>query len=237
MRLFRNIFNGNLSADSQRKLVRSILLNNLTILAIVIVVPFGTLALARHQYMVAAADISVGLLMLGNIAYVRIRGDIDLACAITVGLGGVLFLYLFVTGGVNHTGHLWLFTFPLASSFLLGDKKGLTTSAILITISLVFVLYFREFSPLVTAYSIDFLARLTVSFILVAIFAFLYQHTMDKAHREMSARHDELTATFTKLNLKEPPIKRLQSRGKTPSMQEKQVFPEVLFDCQKQPWS
>jgi PAS domain-containing protein len=178
----------------------------------VIEVFFGALALARHQYMLSIADISVGLLMLGNIVYVRIRGDIDLACKITVGLGGVLFVYLFVTGGMNHTGHVWLFIFPLASSFLLGDKKALTTSAILITISLVLVLCLRKFSPLVTVYSVDFLARFAVSFILVTIFSFLYEYTMDKAHHELSARNDELTATFTKLNLKESALEESEEK-------------------------
>ncbi len=212
MRLFRNIFNGNLSADTPRKLVRSILFNNLTVLAMVFEVFFGALALARHQYVVFIADISVGLLMLGNIVYVRIRGDIDLGCKITVGLGGVLFICLFVTGGINHTGHVWLFIFPLASSFLLGYKKALTTSAILITISLVLVLCLRKFSPLVAVYSGDFLGRFAVSFILVTIFAFLYEYTMDKAHRELSARNDELTATSTKLNLKESALEESEEK-------------------------
>ncbi len=174
MRLLRNIFTGNLSLDAPSDLVyRSILLHAMSILAIIIMFFFGVQALAKHVHMLFIADISAGLLMLGNIVYVRIRGDIDLGCEITVGSGGLLFVYLFVTGGMNHTGHVWLFLFPLASSFLLGEKKGLTTSAIIITISLVSVLYLRKFSPLLTAYPGDFLARFAVSFILVAIFYFI----------------------------------------------------------------
>ncbi|MGA2404115.1 MAG: response regulator [Syntrophobacteraceae bacterium] len=213
MRLFRNIFTGNLSVDAPRMLVRrSILLNTMNIAAIVNLFVFGALALAEHKYTLAVADISAGLLILGNIVYVRLSGNIDLACKITIGLGEVLFLYLFVTGGMNHTGHVWLFTFPLASSFLLGYKKGLITSAILITISLVFVLYLRKFSPLVTDYPVDFLARFVLSFVVVTIFSFVYEYVMDKAHRELSTQHEELAATFAELHSKESALK--ESEGK-----------------------
>ncbi|MFZ0931919.1 MAG: response regulator [Syntrophobacteraceae bacterium] len=213
MNLFRNIFTGNLSANTPPMLVyRFILLNSMSIAAIVNLFLFGAMALAAHKYMLAAADISAGLLMLGNIVYVRISGDVDLACEITIGLGGVLFLYLFVTGGMNQTGHVWLFIFPLSSSFLLGNKKGLTTSAILLTISLVFVLYLRKFSPLVTSYPVDFLARFAVSFIIVTIFSFIYEYVRDKAHRELSTRHEELSATFAKLHFKETALEESEAK-------------------------
>ena len=213
MRLFRNIFTGNLSFDAPSDLVyRSILLHAMSILAIVVMFFFGAQALAKHVYMLSIADISAGLIMLGNIVYVRISGDIDLGCDLTVGSGGLLFVYLFVTGGMNHTGHVWLFTFPLASSFLLGEKKGLTTSAILLTISLVSVLYLRKFSPLLTTYPGDFLARFAMSFILVTIFSFIYEHIRNKAHRELSARHDELTSTFAKLHLKESALEESEEK-------------------------
>ncbi|MGA2732767.1 MAG: response regulator [Syntrophobacteraceae bacterium] len=209
MRLFRNIFPGHLSADAPRK---AVLLNNVSILVIVIVLCFGAVALARHRYLLSIVDLSVCLLLLGNIVYMRIRGDVVLASEITVGLAGVLLLYLFVTGGVHSTGHVWLFVFPLISAFLLGDKKGLITSAILITISIVIVLYLRKLSPLVTAYPVDFLPRFATSFILVTIFSFLYERTMDKVHRELSARNDELTATFTKLNVKESALEESEEK-------------------------
>jgi two-component system, sensor histidine kinase and response regulator len=213
MRLFRNIFTGNLSADAPRMLVyRSILLNTMSIAGILNLFVFGALALAAHKHMLAIADISAGLLMLGNIVYVRLSGNIDRACVITIGAGGVLFVYLFVTGGMNHTGHLWLYIFPLSSSFLLGYKKGLITSAILITICLVFVLYLRKFSPLVTVYPIDFLARFALSFIVVTIFSFIYEYVKDKAHRELSTRHEELAATFAELNRKESALEESEKK-------------------------
>jgi PAS domain S-box-containing protein len=209
MRLFRYIFPGHSSADAPLK---AILLNNVSILVIVIVFCFGAVALARHRYLLSIVDLSVCLLLLGNIVYMRIRGDVVLASEITVGLAGVLLLYLFVTGGVHNTGHVWLFVFPLISAFLLGDKKGLITSAILITISIVFVLYLTKLSPLLTAYPVDFLLRFATSFILVTIFSFLYERTMDKVHRELSARNDELTATFTKLNVKESALEESEEK-------------------------
>ncbi len=191
---------------------RFILLNTMSIAGIVNMFVFGALALAERKYMLAVADISVGLLMLGNIVYVRLSGKLDLACEITIASGGVLFIFLFVTGAMNQTGHVWLFIFPLCSSFLLGYKKGLTTSALLITVSLVFVLCLRKFSPLVTVYPADFLARFVLSFIVVTIFSFVYEYVTDKAHRELSTRHEELAATFAELHSKESALEESEEK-------------------------
>ncbi len=191
---------------------RCIMLNTMSIAAIVNMLVFGAVALAEHKYTLAVADISAGLLLLGNIVCLRLSRKIDLACEITVGLGGVLFIYLFVTGGMNQTGHLWLFIFPLASSFLLGFKKGLITSAILLAISLAAVLFLGKFSPLVTVYPVDFVARFAFSFIVVTIFSFIYDCVMDKAHRELTTRHKELAATFLELHRKESALEESEEK-------------------------
>jgi two-component system, sensor histidine kinase and response regulator len=213
MNLSRNILTGNLGADAPQMLVyRYIMLNAMSIAAIANMFIFGAAALAGHKYTLAVADISAGLLLLGNIVYLRLSRRIDLTCEITIGLGGVLFIYLFVTGGMNQTGHLWLFIFPLASSFLLGFRKGLVTSAILLAISLAAVLFLGKFSPLVTVYPVDFMARFAFSFIVVTIFSFIYDCVMDNANRELSTQHKELAATFAELRRKESALEESEEK-------------------------
>jgi PAS domain S-box-containing protein len=164
---------------------------------------FGVLALAGHRYMVGIIDVAVGLLLLGNVAYLRRSGNIDLVCGLGITLVGVLFVFLFVTGGIKNTGHVWLFIFPLLSSFLLGNKRGLTASAVLLTTSIILSVFSGRFFPLVTVYSTDFLVRFALSFIVVTIFAFIYEYVRDTAHRELSTQHEELAATFAELHSKE----------------------------------
>ena len=102
MKLLRNIFTGNLDADAPRKLVyRVMLLNTMSIAGILNMFVFGALALAQNDPLLGTADISAGMLLLGNIVFLRFGGNIDLASVITIGSGGLLFLFLFVTGAFN----------------------------------------------------------------------------------------------------------------------------------------
>jgi PAS domain S-box-containing protein len=213
MKLLRTVFAGNLSADAPRLLVyRSILTNSMSIIGIINLLVFGSLALAGHRHMLGVMDISVGLLLLGNIAYLRKTGKIDLVCGFGITLVGILFIYLFVTGGIDRTGHVWLYIFPLLAAFLLGNRKGLTASAVLICTSLILSLCLRKVFPMVAVYPADFLVRFTLSFTVVTIFSFIYEYVKDTAHRELSQQHEELVATFAKLHSKEEALKESEEK-------------------------
>ncbi|MDR3567735.1 MAG: response regulator [Syntrophobacteraceae bacterium] len=213
MKFLRNIFTGNLDGDAPRKVVfRVILFNTMSIAGILNMFAFGAIALFKHDPLLCAADISAGAILLCNIVYFRFRGDVDLACVVTICAGGLLFLFLFVTGAMDQTGHVWMFIFPLCSSFLLGYKKGLATSVILIALSLFFVVALREFSPLVAVYRADFLVRFTLSFLVVTIFSFTYEYVTERAHFELTMRHKELAATFAELHDKESDLKESEEK-------------------------
>jgi PAS domain S-box-containing protein len=184
----------------------------MSIIGITNLIIFGSMALAGHKFLLGFMDISVGLLLLGNIAYLRTSGNIDLVCGFGITLVGVLFVYLFATGGVKNTGHVWLFTFPLLAAFLLGNRKGLIASGILIFTALIFSLCLSKFIPVMTVYSVDFLARFTLSFIVVTIFSFIYEYVKDRAHRELSERHEELAATLAELRSKESALEESEEK-------------------------
>ena len=61
-------------------------------------------------------------------------------------------------------------------------------------------------------YRADFLARFTLSFLVVTIFSFTYEYVTDKAHGELSARHKELAATFVELRDKESALKESEEK-------------------------
>jgi PAS domain S-box-containing protein len=210
---FRTIFTGNLTSDAPLQLVyRSILVNSMSIIGIVNLLVFGSLALAGPNRMLGIMDFSVGLLLLGNLAYLRRSNNIDAVCGFGITLVGVLFVYLFVTGGMEHTGNMFLFVFPLLSSFLMGNKKGLAASGILLVTSLTFSLCLRKYITTVEMYSTAFFIRFTLSFVMVTMFSFIYEHVRDAAHRELSEQHEELVATFAKLHSKESDLKESEEK-------------------------
>jgi two-component system, sensor histidine kinase and response regulator len=198
LKLFRFAIAGNLSADTPRQDVyRAILTNLMCIVAIPNLLVFGSLDLAAHRNMQGMLDfildLCLSLLFFGVICYLRRGGNVDRASKLIVTVTWVFFVYYFLIGGIENT--VWLFIFPLASSFLLGNRTGLMASAFLIAISLILTLCLRKFSPPVAVYSAPFLACFTLSFIVVAIFSFIFEYVKDKAHRELSEQHRELAAT------------------------------------------
>ena len=198
MKLFRFTIVGNLSADAPRQVVyRAILTNLMCIVSIPNLLVVGSLDLAAHRNMQGMLDfildLCLALLLFGIICYLRRGGNVDRASKLIVTVTWVFFVYYFVIGGIENT--VWLFIFPLASSFLLGNRTGLMASAILIATSLILSLCLRKFSLPVAVYSAPFLACFTLSFIVVAIFSFIFAYVKDKAHRELSEQHRELAAT------------------------------------------
>jgi len=157
----------------------------------------GSLDLAAHRNMQGMLDfildLCLALLLFGIICYLRRGGNVDRASKLSLSVTGVFFVYYFVIGGIENT--VWLFIFPLASSFLLGKRKGLLASTLVIATSLILSLCLRKFSPPVAVYSAPFLACFALSFIVVAIFSFIFEYVKDKAHRELSEQHRELAAT------------------------------------------
>jgi len=198
MKLFRFTIVGNLSADAPRQVVyRAILTNLMCIVSIPNLLVVGSLDLAAHRNMQGMLDfildLCLALLLFGIICYLRRGGNVDRASKLSLSVTGVFFVYYFVIGGIENT--VWLFIFPLASSFLLGKRKGLLASTLVIATSLILSLCLRKFSPPVAVYSAPFLACFALSFIVVAIFSFIFEYVKDKAHRELSEQHRELAAT------------------------------------------
>lgn len=213
MKLARNLLMGTLSADAPRMLFyRVVMLNTMSIVAIANLFVFGALAICRNNLLLGAVDAGVGLILVGNLVYFRLGGDIDLACWIGTGLGGLFFLLLFVSGAVDKSDHVWIFVFPLLSSFLLGYRKGAAASGVAVALALLCVLGLRSLSPHVAAYSADFLARFTLSFLAVTLFSFTYGYLTDRAHCELSARHKELAATISELRSKESALKESEEK-------------------------
>ncbi|MGO9017867.1 MAG: hypothetical protein ACLQVJ_05880, partial [Syntrophobacteraceae bacterium] len=115
MKLFRFTIVGNLSEDAPRQVVyRGVLANLMCIAGIPTLLVFGSLYLAAHRNMQDILnfilDLCLSLLFFGVIRYVRRGGNVDRACKLIVIGTGMLFVYYFVTGGIENT--VWLFIFP-----------------------------------------------------------------------------------------------------------------------------
>jgi signal transduction histidine kinase/CheY-like chemotaxis protein len=200
MKVFRFAIVRNSSADDpdpRQVVYKAILTNLMCIVSIPNLLVFGSLDLAAHRNTLGmldfTLDLCLALLFFGVMCYLHRGGNVDRVSKLSLTVAGVVFVYYFVLGGIENT--YWLLTFPPASSFLLGNKKGLMASALLLATLLILSLCLQKFSLPVAVYSAPLLACFALSFIVVAIFSFIFEYVKDMAHRELSEKHRELAAT------------------------------------------
>jgi signal transduction histidine kinase/CheY-like chemotaxis protein len=184
--------------DAVTTLHRVMLLNFISITFLVFTIPLGVVAYLQGNLPLGLMDHTVALIVLLNTLYLRRSANHRLACLIGVTITMVLYGYLLVTGGVNNTAHLWYYTFPLGSSFLLGAKRGAAATLILLLFALTFFALDLD-APHLARYSLDFIIRFIPSFIVVIIFSFGFEFFRETAETKLLAKNDELNARVGEL--------------------------------------
>lgn len=136
--------------------------------------------------------IVMGLLILnGIIMYVWKKYHIAAysGCSII----GAFFLYLLMSGGVEETGGLWAYSFPLIALFTLKRKAG--TVLTICFLMLIMAGFFIPENPfLIVDYSLNFKIRFLGSLIVVFFVTFMYEYIREKtgvslAKSKESIRH------------------------------------------------
>ena len=98
----------------------------------------------------------------------------------------VLFLYLVYSGGVVHTGSLWIFTFPALALFLHGLKHGLIDIGVFfLIITLMFSL--NDGTYLEANYTDEYKIRLLLIFAVVTLLTSLYEYSSIYSFKQMRA--------------------------------------------------
>ena len=173
-----------------------ILLHILSYMGIVLLTSYGIPELLHKNYSLAAWDIGTATIIIVNLIYARRSGNYKTIMYADIFIVGVLLEYLFITGGVNNTGHLWIYTFPLFTLFMLGLFTGTIVTAVFLTIPIM-VLYIPNLPVPVYEYSVEFKLRFLGSFLLVFVFTFFYEFVRETTQHKIDIRNKELEAALT----------------------------------------
>ncbi len=161
-------------------------------------VPLGIVAYFKNNLTLCTLDLVVSIVLIGCLIYSRKTGHYTISIYLGISAAGVLFVWLFITGGVNHTGHLWYYTFPLLSLFLLGSKRGALASLILFMAALMILIAdFR--SPYIADYTFDFKIRFISSFLVVFAYAYLFENLREKDRNALDRKNTELNQNLIEL--------------------------------------
>ena len=193
--------------DQKRKLI---MLYIISVVAIATLVPLGIVAYVQYNRTLGFCDHFVAIFLAFNLLYIVKSGKIKAPSIIGVSIAGALFTYLFTTGGVNNTGHLWYYTFPLFSAFLLGAKGGAIATLLLFGSALLFLGISPQNSEFFTTYEKEFLIRFIPSFLVVFAYAYTFETLREKAQGKLISKNAELERAVETLKEKENALQNSQ---------------------------
>ncbi len=197
--MVRNVITSGMGEKYDIETMRKVmLLNVISIIGVIFMASLGIVAYVQENFPLGFFDHSTATILILNLLYLRRSENYQFACAFGILVAGLLYFYLLATGGVNNTAHVWYFTFPLFSSFLLGSKKGAVATIVLLILAIIFFAVDVD-SPYLTRYPKDFIIRFIPSFFLVFIFSYAFEYFREKAEGNLTSKNNELNRTINEL--------------------------------------
>ena len=180
------------------------------------------------QILVLTAIIMVLFFFLLNIT-----GNNMLTSTLIVFIMGGLCIFLFYSGGINKTGPLWYFIFPLFALFIQRLWTGLL-SIILLFLITVFIYVVEPFGFDAATYEPIFIERLLAVYMAMAAICFFYVYTRTSSELLMSnisrnyqqmANTDELTRLANRRYMRE-----VLTREMSRAIRFNRPFSVIIFD-------
>ncbi|NNE37153.1 MAG: hypothetical protein HKN08_02520 [Gammaproteobacteria bacterium] len=114
-----------------------------------------------------------------NLVFLIVKNNERLSNTMVVILFGALCIYLFVTGGINQTGPLWYFVYPLTALFILNLWEGLLMTVLLFWATMM-IYSIQVINIDYDPYPGSFVARFFSVYIVISMLSFLYAYNRSK---------------------------------------------------------
>jgi len=171
------------------------------LIALFFLVFFATESFMQNNTLHAQILLLFAILTVLCFVYLRMTGNKRSTNTFVVLLFGALCIFLFYMGGVNGTGPLWYYAFPLVALYIQRLWAGMLSVLALFLLTIA-ILTWRPIGFNPAMYSSDFIERFLAVFVAVSLLAFFYaflrasaeltMDTMNRNYRNL-ANTDELT--------------------------------------------
>jgi len=182
------------SPEILEKLHLTFLINALAISMMLI---FAAEAIFRGDFYNALFLFFLTALVIINIVFIIFSGNDDFFNRFSVWVITAMCVYLLSTGGVNNSGILWCYIFPLLSLYLLGIERGSMSLLILLVCSC--ALFYIPNNPFaLVEYSSTLKIHFLASMVTVTVLSYFYEYTSRKSYDKLLSVSLELEeATLT----------------------------------------
>ncbi|SBS34124.1 putative diguanylate cyclase YdaM [Marinomonas aquimarina] len=175
---------------------RAFIINLFCLVGVLFTAPLGVLSLFKGNLLVGSSLLTIATIYTLNHLYLRSTRNYLFSANVILYPLYALMLYLVYSGGVNGTGHVWIYCIPPVSLFLHGLKRGLL-EVFLFICALALILFYMDSPFNDLDYHPDLKSRIIYSFILIAFLSTIYEYISSRFNQslqELSAKL-ELAAT------------------------------------------
>ncbi|MBJ7538913.1 GGDEF domain-containing protein [Marinomonas sp. C1424] len=178
-------FYAGVSIDTLSDDIRRILVINLfAIVGVFFTFPLGVSSLLQGKTLLGLFLIFIALLCVVNYLILRYTHNHILSGGLIIYPLYILMLYLFYSGGVDGTGHTWMYCVPAIALFLNGMKRGLIEVG-LFTLALVFIMFFSSAEFHAYDYPVSLKLRVLMSFFVVIFLSSIYEYSMSRYNEDL----------------------------------------------------
>lgn len=202
-----SILNNGIQDKMDMELSRKIrLLNVFCFIGIVFIIPISIQTFFLGHYFILSMDLLALSFFITSFIYLRRTSTFSFASHVLVHALFFLLLYFVYSGGVEGTGPVWIFIFPIVALSLYELKRGITYTA-LFTLILLVCLFLPTRLLGAFEYPIEFKFRIFCSYSIVTILAMVYEYFRRETFLRMQelstqldviSKHDSLTGLMNR---------------------------------------
>lgn len=170
----------------------------------------GLIAFFQKDVLLGVADFSITL-VLGIFVFLMCKKrKHELYCNILIVITGLFFYYLFIIGGVENTAHVWCYSFPVISSFIVSYKKGLIYSVCLMALLSVSQLIAHNLEiPFMYKFNISYLIRFFAVYAIITLVSCIAEWARDLTYSKMVLYHKNMKETIAQLEITRAELREL----------------------------
>ncbi|TYL48697.1 GGDEF domain-containing protein [Marinomonas sp. IMCC 4694] len=170
---------------------RVLIINLFTSVGVLFAFPLGLMSLFGDKPLLGVVLLSIALLYAANHAYLRRTHNHAVSGKFVIYPLYILMVYLVYSGGVNGTGHVWVYCVPAVALFLNGFKRGLIEMCFF-TFALAFVMFFMDSHFDEFGYHESLKSRILFSFVVVIFLSGIYEYSTSRFNLELKETSDKL---------------------------------------------
>jgi two-component system cell cycle sensor histidine kinase/response regulator CckA len=227
IKFIHNLFSGGyenkLDIESLQKII---LLNILFCIGLPMLIYFSVFALKEMNLWLASMEFLGLILVILCFIHIRKSGTYFLAGSVIAGFMTAFFIFLFITGGIDNSGHLWSLSIPIFLLFVFGTRKG--SLAILIFLLLLFFLFLNPVQDIPQQkHSLSFLIRFFSAFFIITAMAFFFETVRTRTNRTLEEKNKELKDTIVELKSTEKVLRESEKRFR----ELVELLPQPVFEA------